>query len=383
MRAKQSFNASGMQSSCGVLTPYLTDHARPSRLRVQGMQAASGVIMPRGLRTLRGRRSQPCPAAMRGEGLLHDARNLIGTIGLYCDLLSMPGVLKPEHREYPEELRLLGARSKSLIDNLMQSLFALEDKVTAPVDSPRTDGAEACSGRGAKNGKIGGERENTVKPVSLRSVVERCSGLLSRVANGRIIEIEYGPAAAVAVRVRNEVVERILVNLVRNAAAAIDAQPSSSDRSTLGTLENSPAAIRILVGPLVSSVGEHKPWPFQRVRLVVEDAGGGMDTQQLQRLLAGNGARSQGGHGIGFGVVLDLIAASGGEIRVMSEPQIGTRVQIEWPIVAMVEAGNGTDDTPDSALESSASLGLKSPTESGGAKSRRLENLEMGMEVAH
>lgn len=320
---------------------------------------------------------------MRGEGLLHDARNLIGTIGLYCDLLSMPGVLKPEHREYPEELRLLGARSKSLIDNLMQSLFALEDKVTAPVDSPRTDGAEASSGRGAKNGKIGGERENTVKPVSLRSVVERCSGLLSRVANGRIIEIEYGPAAAVAVRVRNEVVERILVNLVRNAAAAIDAQPSSSDRSTLGTLENSPAAIRILVGPLVSSVGEHKPWPFQRVRLVVEDAGGGMDTQQLQRLLAGNGARSQGGHGIGFGVVLDLIAASGGEIRVMSEPQIGTRVQIEWPIVAMVEAGNGTDDTPDSALESSASLGLKSPTESGGAKSRRLENLEMGMEVAH
>ena len=319
---------------------------------------------------------------MRGEGLLHDARNLMGTIGLYCDLLSMPGVLKPEHREYPEELRLLGARSKSLIDHLMQSLFALEDRDTAPVDSPRARVEETSSRRGAKSGKTGGGREDTVKPVSLRSVVERCSGLLSRVANGRTIEIEYGPAAAVAVRVRDEVVERILVNLVRNAAAAMGAQTSPSDQSALGILENSPAAIRILVGPLVSSVGEHKPWPFQRVRLVVEDTGRGMDTQQLQRLLAGTGARSRRGHGIGFGVVLDLVAASGGEIRVMSEPQIGTRVQIEWPIVAMAEAGNGTGNLPDAALEPSASLGLQKPTESGGAKSRRLEKLEMGMEVA-
>lgn len=381
MRAKQSFNASGMQSSCGVLTPYLTNHARPSRPRARGMQAASGAIMPRGLRALRDRRSQQYPATMRGEGLLHDARNLMGTIGLYCDLLSMPGVLKPEHREYPDELRLLGARSKSLIDHLMQSLFVLEDKVTAPVDSTRADGAKTTLSGGAKSGETSGGSEHTTKPVSLRSVVERCSGLLSRVASGRTIEIEYGPAAAVAVRVRDEVVERILVNLVRNATAAMGAQTSPSSGSALGTLENSPAAIRILVGPLVSSVGEHKPWPFQRVRLVVEDAGRGMDTQQLQRLLAGTGARSRGGHGIGFGVVLDLVAASEGEIRVMSEPKIGTRVQIEWPIVAMAEAGNGTGDLPDSALESSASLGLQNPTESGGAQSQRLENLEMGMEI--
>lgn len=313
--------------------------------------------------------------------MLHDARNLMGTIGLYCDLLSMPGVLKPEHREYPEELRLLGARSKSLIDHLMQSLFVLEDKVTAPVDSTRADGAKTSLSGGAKSGETSGGSEHTTKAVSLRSVVERCSGLLNRVASGRTIEIEYGPAAAVAVRVRDEVVERILVNLVRNATAAMGAQTSPSGGSALGTLENSPAAIRILVGPLVSSVGEHKPWPFQRVRLVVEDAGRGMDTQQLQRLLAGTGARSRGGHGIGFGVVLDLVAASEGEIRVMSEPKIGTRVQIEWPIVATAEAGNGTGDLPDSALESPASLGLQNPTESGGAQSQRLENLEMGMEI--
>ena len=43
------------------------------------------------------------PQVAQNEGLLHDARNLMGAIGLYCDLLSMPGVLShPEHHHYAE-----------------------------------------------------------------------------------------------------------------------------------------------------------------------------------------------------------------------------------------------------------------------------------------
>jgi hypothetical protein len=61
----------------------------------------------------------PCPAIVYEEGLLHDARNLMGTLGLYCDLLSTPGVLKPEHRHYAEEVRVLGARSVAMIQQLM------------------------------------------------------------------------------------------------------------------------------------------------------------------------------------------------------------------------------------------------------------------------
>jgi hypothetical protein len=45
----------------------------------------------------------------------------------------MPGVLKPEHRNYPEELRLLGTRSGALIEHLIQLLF--QGELTA---SPRT-----------------------------------------------------------------------------------------------------------------------------------------------------------------------------------------------------------------------------------------------------
>src|SRR5580658_9470769 len=46
-----------------------------------------------------------------GAGLAHDAGNLLGALSLYSDLLSMPGVLHEEHREYAAELRMLSDRS--------------------------------------------------------------------------------------------------------------------------------------------------------------------------------------------------------------------------------------------------------------------------------
>jgi hypothetical protein len=46
----------------------------------------------------------------------------MGALRLYCDLLSMPGVLKPEHSHYAVELRLLNTRSEALIEHLIQLL---------------------------------------------------------------------------------------------------------------------------------------------------------------------------------------------------------------------------------------------------------------------
>ena len=59
---------------------------------------------------------------MRGEDPLHDARNLMSALGLYCDLLAMPGVLQPQHRKYAEDMRLVGTRSDALIGRLIQQL---------------------------------------------------------------------------------------------------------------------------------------------------------------------------------------------------------------------------------------------------------------------
>ncbi len=124
-----------------------------------------------------------------GAGLAHDAGNLLGALSLYSDLLAMPGVLHEEHREYAAELRMLSDRSWAMINRLVNhSRAGLPAKVQAEISV-------------------------------LPDVVDRCRGLLSRVA-GRTVEVSYGVGAFQPVRVPVEAVERILTNLVKNAAEA-------------------------------------------------------------------------------------------------------------------------------------------------------------------
>jgi signal transduction histidine kinase len=339
MRAKQSTTVSGIYRHSGSLTMPLPICAEPF-LRGQASTAPE-----RGFPVV-------CAETAQDEGLLHDARNLLGAIGLYCDLLSMADVLKPEHRHYAEELRLLGTRSGALIQRLMehrmQSAPAQEGLGTGPAwesGAVRSLGLEKVQAA---------ERERpcpSPTPVSLRAIIERCSGLFSQVADGSAIEVSYGAAASVPVPVGEEAVERILVNLVRNSAAAIrgpepvdgtagDAAKSAArgtvvERVADGTADDTPGSIRIGVGVLVNRMDDPRPWPLRRVRLTVEDSGCGMSAEQLERILSGYRAPSRGSHGIGFRVVRDLVAATNGDLRVMSAPGIGTRVQIEWPVTAI------------------------------------------------
>jgi nitrogen-specific signal transduction histidine kinase len=124
-----------------------------------------------------------------GAGLAHDAGNLLGALSLYSDLLAMPGVLHEEHREYAAELRMLSDRSWAMINRLVN-----HSRAGLPVKM---------------------QPEISVLP----DVVDRCKGLLGRVA-GRTVEVSYGVGAFQPVRVPVEAVERILTNLVKNAAEA-------------------------------------------------------------------------------------------------------------------------------------------------------------------
>ena len=96
-----------------------------------------------------------------GAGLAHDAGNLLGALSLYSDLLSMPGVLNEAHREYANELRLLSDRSWAMINRLVSH------------------------SRGEQPEKL--QQEISVLP----DVVDRCLGLLSRVAR-RKLDVSYG-----------------------------------------------------------------------------------------------------------------------------------------------------------------------------------------------
>jgi two-component sensor histidine kinase len=51
--------------------------------------------------------------------LAHDARNMVTALGLYCDLLEEPGVLATEYAHYGNELRLVAAASRRLVEKLV------------------------------------------------------------------------------------------------------------------------------------------------------------------------------------------------------------------------------------------------------------------------
>jgi signal transduction histidine kinase len=57
-----------------------------------------------------------------GENLAevaHDARNMVTALGLYCDLLDEPGVLAVPFAHYSNELRLVAAASRRLVEKLV------------------------------------------------------------------------------------------------------------------------------------------------------------------------------------------------------------------------------------------------------------------------
>jgi signal transduction histidine kinase len=225
-----------------------------------------------------------------GAGLAHDAGNLLGALSLYSDLLGMPGVLHEEHREYAAELRMLSDRSWAMIDRLMNHTRGM----------PRPKAAV----------------ESTVVP----DVVDRCKGLLSRIA-GRTVETEYGVGAFAPVNVPAEAVERILTNLVKNAAEAT---------AWVGAI-----SVQVDGATELDEHGGNR----RRVVMTVRDRGCGMDSSAVRRLMQGGGISPANGRGLGFRVVRELVALSGGCLNIESQPEVGTSISTEWYATTELAAG--------------------------------------------
>lgn len=237
------------------------------------------------------RRCDATGGVAEGAGLAHDAGNLLGALSLYSELLAMPGVLHDEHRGYAEELRLLSDRSWAMIGRLVQhARMSL---------APRS-------------------AEWTVLP----EVAERCRGVLSRVA-GRTIDIACGAGSEIPVNVRPEAMERILTNLVKNAAESMQGEGVISVR-----------ADRVLDGRR------------RRVVLTVEDTGRGMSGAAVRRLMQAGALSSRDGHGLGFRVVRELAAMSGGCLNIESRLGVGTKISVAWEAADLRVAENRTDHAP-------------------------------------
>jgi signal transduction histidine kinase len=284
MQAMQSSTASGPESYSGKFA---------ALRHVTRQMGLGGMAMTTVRKTVDAPAAEVAAIAgvAEGAGLAHDAGNLLGALSLYSDLLALPGVLHEEHKEYANELRMLSDRSWAMIDRLVN---------------------HARAGRSTK-----GQGEFAVLP----DVVDRCRGLLSRVA-GRTVEISYGVGAFQAVKVPVESVERILTNLVKNAAEATP---------WVG-------AISIHVEGVLQQAENEVEEPRRRVVMTVSDRGCGMDKAAVRRLMQTGGISSANGRGLGFRVVRELVAISGGALEIESQPEVGTSISVEWSAMKRLDA---------------------------------------------
>ena len=247
-----------------------------------------------------------------GAGLAHDASNLLGALSLYSDLLAMPGVLHEEHRDYASELRMLSDRSWAMINRLVNhSRAGLPAKVQA---------------------------EMSVLP----NVVDRCQGLLSRVA-GRTVEISYGVGAFQPVRVPVEAAERIVTSLVKNAAEATPWVGAISIHIE-GAMERVGFEGAGAVGAGNGGTKHEGEETRRRVVMTVRDRGCGMDQAAVRRLMQAGGISSASGRGLGFRVVRELVAMSGGCLNIESQPEVGTSISVEWYAVKQTADGARQDE---------------------------------------
>jgi len=266
----------------------------------------------------RQRSSSPVPTLTiaEGAGLAHDAGNLFGALGLYCDLLALPGVLREEHRHYAEELRLLSRRSRTLIDRLLNP--SLQSRTT--------------------------EMKRTQERVVVPEVIEQCRGLLDKVAR-RAVQVQYESGTRLPVAVPREALERILVNLTKNAAEA----------------SGSEAPILLRVSCLRNGSGlkdaSKTTANSERIVLTVEDKGCGMSVAAVKVLMSGRQAAPVGPRGIGFRVVRELVSASGGQLRLRSDSGCGTSIEIAWAVAAETEQGVFEERRQLRLIKRNASLG--------------------------
>jgi signal transduction histidine kinase len=259
-------------------------------------------------------------------GLAHDAGNLLAALGLYCDLLNVPGVLRPEHQHYGAELRLISDRSSALIQRLLAAPVAtMPDPAQASGAGPLLLPPTLLRRRSAR-------ASDAIPPTPNHAAMLRSlAPVLERIAAGAATVTVTCPASLPALDFPTEIIERITVNLVRNAAEAIRLQQASASPFTL------PVSGEIQVS-LAEVAG--------RVQLTVEDNGPGMPPVIAAAYLQPSPLPFGANRGLGHRIVHELAASSAGQLSIRVRPGHGTAFCLKWPIAPHPSAETASVPSP-------------------------------------
>lgn len=260
-----------------------------------------------------------CSAA----GISHDVRNMLAALNLYCDLLSEPAVLTPSYRHYAEELRLVTRAGGSLLERLARlatppslMLITTPTPQVGPFLMTRQVPAPLVQAR---------HRHGETTIANLTTELEGCRELLAALAGPSIRVVLQCGSYAGPLPLNSEDLNRILINLVRNAS---EAMPKGGE-------------IRIAV-QANARAGESTA---ESIVLSVEDDGRGIAPSELQHLFqSGYTTKCPGRnsswitnelHGLGLANVRGLVESAGGTVRASSAAGKGARFEIKLPLAAM------------------------------------------------
>ena len=255
--------------------------------------------------------------------IAHDARNVVAALRLYCDLLAEPGVLSEGHEHFAAELQAVAAASSGLVEHL--AALSMELRVEAQASS-----LKAIS------------LEKTYGPVhqidDLAAAVRRLEGPLATMAGAKIdLHVEALPCPG-RVRLSEEDLTRILLNLTRNAAEAMP--QGGRIRITLQQGD----------GGNFLDLRRVSPTSPRTVLLCVQDSGPGVPERQMPHLFEagfttkGSDDAVQPGsahRGLGLSIVRHLAESAGGCVRAISVAGRGARFEVELPLIFRTRSNNG------------------------------------------
>ncbi|MCZ6463807.1 MAG: response regulator [Proteobacteria bacterium] len=168
-----------------------------------------------------------------------------------------------------------------------------------------------------------GEGPADLAPLDLSRLVRELLDLLhSTVGEKCSLEVDLAPELPCVAGDPGQI-RQVVLNLVTNAAEALDGQPGTVAIRT-GTIEAS-------ADYLADVIGAPDPEPGPRVFLEVFDTGAGMDEATQVRIFDPFFTTKFSGRGLGLAALLGIVRRHAGSIKIDSQPGSGTTFRVLLP----------------------------------------------------
>jgi signal transduction histidine kinase len=254
----------------------------------------------------------------------------VGHIGTVVDTTDLK--LSHEQMLATQKLESLGALAAGIahdFNNMLGAIFAESDVALLETtsDSPGRQNIERIKTVAVRASEVvklliayAGGTDMAMEEVDLSRLVEEMLHLLESSISERAV-LRTTLAKDLLVRANAAQIQQVVLNLVKNAAEALEGREGLIAMTTERVYIGLPPAAE---GPTGLPAGEY-------VRLVVSDTGCGMNQEVQSRALDPFYTTKFLGRGLGLAVVQGILRSHGGHIQILSKPGKGSTFQILLP----------------------------------------------------